>query len=100
MSNKINITKENLPDKAEKAFSQSFGWALKQAQNGNKVIRNGWNGKGMWVSMHNPIVGEHCTHPYLYIEYPKGHPAYPDGSVIPWLASQSDILAVDWETIE
>lgn len=81
----------------QKAFSQPFGWALKQAQNGNKIIRNGWNGKGMWVSMRSPREGEFLTHPYLYIEYPVGHAAYPEGSKIPWLASQSDIMATDWE---
>jgi hypothetical protein len=39
------------------------------------------------------------TLPYIYIEYPKGHPAYPNGSRVPWLASQTDLLAEDWNYI-
>ena len=37
--------------------------------------------------------------PYIYIEYPAGHPAYPQGSRVPWLASQTDMLAEDWEVV-
>jgi hypothetical protein len=37
------------------------------------------------------------TLPYIYIEYPSGHPAYPLGSRVPWLASQTDMLANDWQ---
>lgn len=40
------------------------------------------------------------TLPYIYIEYPAGHPAYPKGSRVPWLASQTDLLADDWEIVQ
>lgn len=43
------------------------------------------------------------THEYigtnLYIEYPEGHAAYPDGCRVPWLASQTDMLASDWSVL-
>lgn len=76
-----------------------FGEALFELKNGNKVCRSGWNGKGMWLMFQ--VLDEHSkmTLPYIYIEYPKGHPAYPQGSRVPWLASQTDLLAEDWAII-
>ena len=54
----------------------------------------------MWLELHTPDdVQDPMTLPYIYIEYPAGHPAYPNGSRVPWLASQTDILAVDWEIV-
>lgn len=74
-----------------------FGFALDRLKSGTKVIRKGWNGKGMWLALQIPDVDSKMTHPYIYIEYPFGHPAYPKGSRVPWVASQTDILADDWE---
>jgi hypothetical protein len=78
----------------------NFGRALDYVKNGDKIAREGWNGKGMWVRLFAPGGGGHelcsLSQPFLVIEYPQGHPAYPNGSCIPWLASQSDILAEDW----
>ena len=50
----------------------------------------------MWLLLQTPDANSKMTLPYIYIEYPKGHPAYPLGSRVPWLASQTDILANDW----
>ena len=74
----------------------NFGDALFNLNHGHRVCREGWNGKGMWINMQRPDEHSKMTHPYLYIEYPEGHPSYPKGSRIPWLASQTDILADDW----
>jgi hypothetical protein len=71
--------------------------ALKQ---GKKTGRSGWNGKNMWLKLQVPDEHSKMTLPYIYIEYPEGHPAYPNGSRVPWLASQTDILADDWMIIE
>lgn len=76
---------------------ETFGWAIKQMHNGARVRRTGWNGKGMWLQLQVPDEHSKMTLPYIYIEYPAGHPAYPNGSRCPWLASQTDMLAVDWE---
>ena len=73
----------------------TFGEALCGMRTGLKYYRKGWNGKNMWVCLYPPPKGK-LTHPFLVIEYPVGHPAYPHGSCIPWLASQTDILAEDW----
>ncbi len=71
--------------------------ALKQRK---KTGRSGWNGKNMWLKLQVPDEHSKMTLPYIYIEYPEGHPAYPGGSRVPWLASQTDILADDWMIIE
>ena len=40
------------------------------------------------------------TLPYVYMRYPVDHPAYPQGSRVPWLASQTDLLSEDWELVD
>lgn len=73
-----------------------FGGALHALRDGERVARSGWNGKGMWLNLQRPDEHSEMTLPYIYIEYPEGHPAYPDGCRVPWLASQTDLLAADW----
>lgn len=77
-----------------------FGDALNYLKMGRSVARAGWNGKGMWLKLQIPDSTSKMTLPYIYIEYPEGHPAYPKGSRVPWLASQTDMLAVDWQLVE
>lgn len=77
-----------------------FGTAIAWLKAGAKVCRSGWNGKGMWIALQLPGPDSEITLPYTYIEYPKGHPAYPEGCRVPWLASQTDMLAEDWEIFE
>ena len=61
----------------ESMKNQSFGWAIKQLQNGSKVIRANWNGKGMWLKLQVPdenskmTVPERCIYP-LPLEKPHG----------------------------
>jgi hypothetical protein len=74
-----------------------FGKALDALKGGSRVARSGWNGKGMWLLLQRPDENSKMTLPYVYIEYPAGHAAYPGGSRVPWLASQTDLLAEDWE---
>ena len=77
-----------------------FALALSLLKSGKRVCREGWNGKGMWLLLQRPDEQSKMTHPYIYIEYPAGHPAYPNGSRVPWLASQTDLLATDWLEFE
>ena len=67
-----------------------FGMALKRLKEGYRVRRAGWNGKGMWVELQTPDEHSKMTLPYLYLKTV-------DGKLVPWLASQTDILAEDWE---
>lgn len=78
----------------------NFGQALEALKKGERVRRTGWNGKGMWLQLQMPDKNSKMTLPYIYIEYPMGHLAYPNGSRVPWLASQTDLLSGDWETVE
>lgn len=57
--------------------------------------RRGWNGKNMSISLHVPL-DEHdaMTEPYIYMKT-----AQPGRHTIPWLASQSDMIADDWEEL-
>lgn len=73
-----------------------FSEALRELKVGQRVCRQGWNGKGMWLVLQRPDAHSKMTLPYIYIEYPPGHPAYPEGCRVPWLASQTDMLAEDW----
>jgi len=80
--------------------NMSFSSALSHCKDGYKIARKGWNGKNMWIELEG---GKKYFHrdvpdrlPYLVIIYPVGHPAYPEGAVVPWLASQTDLLADDW----
>lgn len=68
-----------------------FGWALFQLRKGLKVYREGWNGKGMWIDLYRPKANDHL--PYIMMKTV-------DDKFVPWLASQTDILAEDWEIIE
>ena len=77
----------------------NFETALTALKNGSSIRRSGWNGKGMWLQLQVPDAHSKMTLPYIYIEYPVGSVAYPNGSRVPWLASQTDLLADDWEVL-
>lgn len=74
-------------------MSVSFSYALNGLKQGKKLQRTGWNGKGMWIALHTPSAYERSTLPYLYMKTATG-------DYVPWLASQTDILAEDWEYVE
>lgn len=71
----------------------NFSAALDALRGGMCVARAGWNGKGMFLSVQVPDENSKMKKPYIYIT--------PDtDSVIPWVASQADLLAEDWFIIE
>lgn len=73
-----------------------FGNALNELKAGNKVQRTGWNGKGLWLELQRPDAHSKMTLPYLYLSYPDDAQNTP-GARVPWLASQTDMLAEDWQ---
>ena len=73
----------------------NFGDALNALKLGNKVARDGWNGKGMWLELQRPDENSKMTLPYIYINYPDDANNTP-GARVPWLASQTDMLGEDW----
>lgn len=75
-----------------------FGQALHHLRNGGKVQRSGWNGKGLWLELQVPDENSKMTLPYIYINYPDDAANTP-GARVPWLASQTDVLAFDWNIV-
>ena len=86
----------------------SFGLAIEAMRKGHKVARQGWNGKGMFLFL-VPGSTFKVNRPPLLGIYPKGteidyHPHIDmktaTGEVVPWLASQTDMLSDDWQIVE
>lgn len=70
----------------------NFGDAIGALKLGQKVTRSGWNGKGMYLELQVPDENSKMTLPYIYMYTAQG-------DLVPWLASQTDILADDWELV-
>lgn len=82
----------------------TFGEALALLKDGKRVARLGWNGKGMFLFLVN---GSHfkVNRPPLLGIYPEGTEiSYrphidmrtANGEIVPWVASQSDLIEEDW----
>lgn len=94
----------------------SFGHAVVALKEGRKVARAGWNGKGMWLYLvpanSYPAQTDAAKKYWVKREPNIGTPTIlvPYGAyiamktaqenVVPWLASQTDVLADDWQIIE
>ena len=70
----------------------TFGKAIEVMKNGERVRRAGWNGKGMWVELQKPTEKSKMSLPYIYMYTAQG-------DLVPWLASQTDMLSNDWEKV-
>lgn len=66
-----------------------FGEALKRLKAGKSVSRVGWNGPGQLLTLQVPDDHSKMSLPYIYIQTVQG-------DLVPWLASQTDMLADDW----
>jgi hypothetical protein len=86
----------------------NFSEALVEIKNGKRVSREGWNGKGMFVFLVPGSIFKVNRAPLLGI-YPEGteikYHAHvdmktADNQVVPWLVSQTDLLADDWGVVE
>jgi len=83
----------------------TFSHALDALKGGARVARTGWNGKGMFLFL-VPGSTFQVNRPPLLGIYPEGtiinycphiDMRTADGKIVPWLASQTDLLASDWE---
>lgn len=72
-----------------KVTALTFSQALGMLKSGESVAREGWNGKGMYIELQRPDAFSKMTLPYIYMKTVQG-------DLVPWLASQTDILAEDW----
>lgn len=80
----------------------NFGQMLENIKEHKKCRRAGWNGKGIFIELQVPDKHSKMTQPYIFIDtrgLETTNPAAPKGRV-PWLASQTDMLAEDWEVTE
>lgn len=88
--------------------TMDFSEALAKIKKGYRVARHGWNGKDMFIFLvkgstfevnREPlqsILGEGTIvnyHAHIDMKTAQGY-------IVPWLASQADLLANDWEVVE
>ena len=82
----------------------NLGSALEHLKQSGKVAREGWNGKGMFIFL-VPGSSFQVNRPPLLGIYPRGtvidyrphvDMRTSDGQIVPWICSQSDLLADDW----
>jgi hypothetical protein len=79
----------------------SFGQAIEALKLGKKVARKGWNGKGIFCQLQVPDQNSKMSSPYIYIDTTGLETTNENApkSLVPWLASQTDMLSDDWEII-
>lgn len=93
--------------------AMNFGHALECLKHMKKVSRAGWNSKGMWLTLSPGGIipaekfwapnnaafaasqegGQAEVLPYITMKTA-------DNKIVPWLASQTDLLANDWGVVE
>ena len=81
----------------------NFGQALEALKEGKKVSREGWNGKGMFLflspsmgcQMYKQYTGEGINDLQPFVVMKTA-----DNTLVPWLASQTDVLSEDWGIVE
>lgn len=79
----------------------NFGQAIEALKQGERVQRDGWNGKGIFIELQVPDGNSKMTSPYIFIDttgLQTDNEAAPK-SLVPWLASQTDMLADDWQVV-
>lgn len=69
----------------------TFGAAIEhlKVDSACRIAREGWNGKGMYLELQRPDKHSKMSLPYIYMKTA-------DDKLVPWLASQTDVLAEDW----
>lgn len=69
--------------------NMTFGMALAALKEGHQVARSGWNGRGMYLELQVPDEYSKMSLPYIWMKTACDNR-------VPWLASQTDMLAEDW----
>lgn len=73
-------------------ITTDFSWALEQLKEREVMYRKGWNGKGLFVKAQFPDENSKMTEPYLFISAVSL-----EGGLVPWVPSQMDMFAEDWD---
>jgi hypothetical protein len=71
----------------------TIGGAVASLIAGLRVRREGWNGKSQFLGLQVADENSANTLPYVYIITEQG-------DRVPWLCSQTDLLATDWVIAE
>jgi hypothetical protein len=92
-------------DQFENAYRESgnmtFGLAIEALKRGHKIARTGWNGKGMWLMLVPEKLADAVSFQYEALSpAPWIGMKTTDDKFVPWLASQTDMLAEDWKIVE
>jgi hypothetical protein len=79
----------------------NFGQAIEALKNGQQVRRTGWNGKGIFIALQTPDGNSKMTHSYIYIDSSglQTDNLNAPKVIVPWLASQTDMLSEDWQVV-
>ena len=72
-----------------------FGDVIKtmKMDGSKRFARKGWNGKNMYIQIQKPNGYSKMTLSYIFMKTVQG-------DLVPWLASQTDMLADDWMEVE
>ncbi|GJD92909.1 DUF2829 domain-containing protein [Methylobacterium iners] len=70
-----------------------IGAAIDALEAGKRVAREGWNGKRMHLELQVPDAHSKMSLPYVFMFTACGNR-------VPWLCSQTDLLASDWQVLE
>lgn len=97
------LPKEMFETDYKECDAMTFGFAIEAMKKGKKVARKGWNGKGMYLfkspkvgcQMYKQYTGKDINDLQEFIVMKAA-----DDTLVPWLASQTDVLAEDWMIIE
>jgi hypothetical protein len=76
----------------------NFGQVIEALKKGSTAARLGWNGKGIFIELQIPDEHSKMTSPYIFIDTTglQTENSNAPKSRVPWLASQTDMLAEDW----
>lgn len=75
----------------------NFSWAMAELKQGEKLVRNGWNGNGMYCITQFPDENSKMTHPYLVMFIPECREG---DRLLPWQPAQVDLFASDWKHLQ
>lgn len=91
----------------ETQAGSGIGFAVDALKHGHKVTRRGWNGRDMYLELQPPddgcsdevaSVNQRASGPRMTLPYVFMKTAQDD--LVPWLCSQTDLLANDWELVK
>ena len=99
------VGKNSVEDVLPQTKYMDFGQAVRVVKNGIRVCRDGWNGEGVFLILIKGEAVVECIKWRYGDPTPNGTLKVLDsiymrtaqGDLVPWLPSQTDVLAEDWQ---